>query len=337
MRLEREQIAALTAHFRRAGSPYADIRSATLLKGGQSNPTVRLDTSSGPVVVRARPLNASPWAHDIRREFRVLGALSNTPVPVPHVHMYCDDETVIGGAFYLMEFVDGRIVDDCRLPGMTPVERRAIYRSFTSAFAALHAVDPMAIGLGDFGKPDSFVLRQIKLHARNFREYEPAGNADFDWLAENLPGLAPPQTTTSVIHNDIRVGNVVLHPTEPHVIAILDWELSTLGDPLADAALIALPHEFPTGNPQGTFAEVDPALGIPSARELLAWYCADTGRATFPNAGFYAAFNLFRYASVYAGIAARFRQGIAVSADAPLYAAMVAPTLKRARALVAAI
>lgn len=332
MQLSPQQLTALTAYLRERQSPFADIQSAVQLKGGQSNPTFKLETARGPVILRMRPVSAGKWAHDVGREFKVLSALQNTNVPVPVPYLYCDDEAVIGGAFYLMQFVDGRIIDDCTLPGFTPPERRAVYKSFAEAFAALHAVDYQAVGLSDFGKPFDFVARQLKLHSAKFLEYEPAGNPDMAWLAEHLPQHIPAQTRTAIIHNDIRVGNVVLHPTEPNVIAILDWEMSTLGDPFADAALIALPYYFVPGNPQGTFAGVDTtALGLPSADELLRWYCAALGLKAFANAPFMAAFNLFRYASVYAGIASRFRQGLAVSADAANYANVVAPTARQAR------
>ncbi|MBL8642419.1 MAG: phosphotransferase family protein [Rhodospirillaceae bacterium] len=327
-------MSTLTAYLRERASPFADVRGAMLLKGGQSNPTYKLDTAAGPVVLRMRPIGAGKWAHDVGREFKVLNALQNTNVPVPKPYLYCDSEAVIGGAFYLMQFVEGRIIDDCTLPGLSAPERRAVYKSFTEAFAALHAVDYQAVGLADFGKPADFVARQLKLHSAKFLEYEPAGNPDMAWLAEHLPRHIPPQTHTAIIHNDIRVGNVVLHPTEPKVIAILDWEMSTLGDPWADAALIALPYFFVPGNPQGTFAGVDTQnLGLPTVEELLGWYCAARGFSAFAHFRFMTAFNLFRYASVYAGIAARFRAGIAVSADAAGYADVVAPTARQARIL----
>lgn len=332
MELSAHQISALSAYLGNSGSPFADIQTALQLKGGQSNPTYKLHTRQGPVVLRMRPVGAGKWAHDVGREFKVLSALQSTPVPTPTPYIYCDDDSIIGGAFYLMEFVEGRIIDDCRLPGLSPPERRAIYKSFAEAFAALHAVDVRVVGLSDFGKPDAFVARQLKLHSAKFLEYQPSGDADMAWLAEHLPKHAPPQTHTAIIHNDIRVGNVVLHPTEPRVIAILDWEMSTLGDPFADAALLPLPYFFVDGNPQGTFAGCDThALGLPTVDELLGWYCAARGLPAFQNFEFMTAFNLFRYASVYAGIAARFRQGLAVSDDAANYAAVVAPTAHQAR------
>jgi aminoglycoside phosphotransferase (APT) family kinase protein len=311
---------------------FADVRAATQLKGGQSNPTFRLETAAGPVVLRMRPPGVGPWAHDVRREHRVLTALRDTDVPVPEVFAYCEDASVAGGEFYLMEYVAGRIIDDCRMPGFAPDERALAYESFVRAFARLHAVDFTAVGLADFGKPEQYLERQLRLHARKFAEYQPEGDPDMAWLVEHLPRHLPARTRPSIVHNDIRMGNVVLHPTEPRVIAILDWEMATLGDMFADAALITLPYTLPVGNPQGTFRGFDTAAaGIPSVESLLATYCEALGLAEFENHAFMTAFDLFRYASVYAGVADRARKGLAVSTDAHEYAAVIGPTARAAR------
>ena len=279
-----------------------------------------------------RPPGALAWAHDIKREHRVLGALESTAVLTPTPYNYCSDATLIGGEFYLMSFIEGRIIDDCRLPGMSAPERRAIYTSFVRAFAALHAVDFAALGLSDFGKAENFVARQLALHTRNFRQYRPAGNPDMDWLIEWLPQHIPARSRPSIVHNDIRLGNVVLHPTEPRVIAILDWEMATLGDTFADAAFLTLPYSLPADNPQGTFQSFDTvAAGIPSAKELIAIYCKELGIDEFGDLAFMTAFNLFRYASVYAGIADRALKGQTVSDDAHRYEAVVASTARAAR------
>ncbi len=334
MNLSAEQLKALSIYLRSADSPFADIQGCTQLKGGQSNPTFRLDTAAGPVIVRKRPQGAEKWAHDIQREFTVLSALQNTDVPTPQPHLYCEDEGPIGGQFYLMEFVDGRIVDDCSMPGFQPEERRAVYRSFAETVARLHAVDYRAVGLESFGKPEGFVQRQLSLHTRLFGQYCPQGDADMAWLADTLQAHMPATERSSIIHNDIRLGNVVIHPTEPRVVAILDWEMSSLGDMYSDAAFMLLPYYLPAGNPQGSFAGLDiDAAGLPSAQEMMAWYCHGLEVDGFANADYMVCFALFRYASVYAGIAARHLQGLAVSDDAHRYAGAVAPTAKAARQL----
>ncbi len=334
MNLTTEQLKALSSWLCEAGSPFAGIEHCTQLKGGQSNPTFRLDTTAGPVIVRKRPQGAEKWAHDIHREFTVLTALQNTGVPTPQPYLYCADEGPIGGQFYLMEFVDGRIVDDCTMPGFQPAERREVYRSFAEAVARLHAVDYRDVGLEQFGKPEGFVQRQLSLHTRLFGQYSPQGDADMAWLTETLQAHLPPTQRSSIIHNDIRLGNVVIHPNEPRVIAILDWEMSSLGDMFSDAAFMFLPYFLPQGNPQGSFAGLDiQAAGIPSAEEMKDRYCRGLEIDEFPHADYMVCFALFRYASVYAGIAARHQQGLSVSDDAHRYAGAVAPTARTARQL----
>ncbi len=191
MAFDAAQLGRLREWLQAVAPAFADLHEASILKGGQSNPTFRLDTANGPLVLRMRPLQAEAWAHDIKREHRVLTALQSTKVRVPRVHAYCSDHGIVGAEFYLMEFIDGRIVDDCRLPGFTPDARRAAYLSMAEAFAELHAVDPAAIGLLDFGKPDQFIARQIKLHARNFQAYCPDGDADMAWLVEAMSSPMP--------------------------------------------------------------------------------------------------------------------------------------------------
>ncbi|HET6566146.1 MAG TPA: phosphotransferase family protein [Xanthomonadales bacterium] len=334
MSLDAGQLESLTTWLAKQGSQFADITACTQLKGGQSNPTYRLDTGAGPVILRKRPAGAEKWAHDVRREFTVLSALAGTDVPVPRPYVYCDDEELINGAFYLMDFVDGRIVDDCTMPGFDPAERHAVYQSFAETIAKFHAVDYHKVGLAEFGRPEGFVERQLALHTRLFGQYCPAGNADMAWLAEALREHRPETQRLSIIHNDIRLGNVVLHPTEPRVIAILDWEMSSLGDQWSDAAFMLLPYHLPEGNPQGSFANVDrEKLGIPSAEDMVRWYCDGLGADAFPDRDYLICFALYRYASVYAGIADRHRQGKSVSDDAHRYAAAVAPTARAAREL----
>lgn len=304
------------------------------LKGGQSNPTFRIDTEDGARVLRMRPVGIGPWAHAVDREFRVLQALEPCDVPTPRVYHYCADEAVIGGAFYTMEFLEGRVVDDGRMPGYTPAERRAVYLGFVDVTAALHSVDWEALGLTGFGKPHTYVQRQIALQAKQFSSIADASFTDMYWLAERLPDLAPPQRSTTLVHGDLRIGNLMLHPTEPRVIALLDFEMCTLGDPLADAALLTISYHL-TRNPQGQFDAAEAArLGIPAERELIERYLSRTGRSTFDDYDFYLAFNLYKYASAQYGIYHRGLHGLAVSEEHAEYLQTVRPLSRHARQLV---
>lgn len=333
MTLNGSQLDALRGWLRSAAPTYQDVHAVTQLKGGQSNPTYRLDTAAGPVVLRKQPAGASKWTHDVRREHTVLKALASADVLTPTPYEFCDDKKIVGGEFYLMEFVEGRIIDDCRLPGVHKETRREICRSFSEEVARLHAVDPDAVGLSAFGQPKDFIARQIKLHSKLFKTYAPDGEESMAWLEEALPDYIPKDGAFGIVHNDIRLGNMVLHPTEPRVISILDWEMSTLGDTRADASLLVLPYYLPTDHPQGSFRGIDLAAeGIPEEAEVMAWY-AGASATSMRDIDFFIVFNLFRYASVSAGIDHRLKQGIAVSHDASLYGPTVVPTAEAAVAL----
>lgn len=325
--------ATLDAYLRKNMPQWAGVSSLEQMKGGQSNPTFRVETAAGPIVLRMRPRGAPAWAHNVAREYRVLSALADTKTPVPAVYHYCDDESLLGGEFFLMEYIDGRVEDDLLLPGYTPSERTAIYRSYVTAFANLHMVDYHAAGLEDFGKPGSFLERQLLLHGRLMKEYCPEGIADLDWLRERLLERIPAQPRTGIVHGDIRMGNVVIHPSEARVVAILDWELSTIGDTWADAGIFTVPYFMPP-NPQGHLRDDDPAVsGIPDLRTIIDWYLADVGETRFPHLEFLVLFNLYRYAAVNYGVGWRARNGMAVSEDGHLYGETAEPIARRARAM----
>jgi len=287
--------------------------------GGQSNPTFFLTDGERGLVLRKKPPGQLlPSAHAVDREFRVLKALGAVGYPVPRVHVLCEDPSVIGQIFYVMDWVPGRILRDPLLPGMAPAERAAIYDAMNDAMARLHALDPLAIGLEGFGKPGNYFERQI---ARWIKQYEASKTEEiesFDRLVEWLPKSIPPGDETRIAHGDFRLENMVLHATEPRVLAVLDWELSTLGHPLADLGYNVMGYFLPEGH-GARLAGVDfAATGIPTVEEYVAAYCRRTGRARIDDLEFYVVFALFRLAAIAQGIAMRARIGSASSNDAEM-------------------
>jgi aminoglycoside phosphotransferase (APT) family kinase protein len=286
-------------------------------QGGQSNPTYRVTTGARRYVVRRKPPGKLlPSAHAVDREYRVMSALAGTGVPVAKMHALCEDDAVIGTAFYVMEYVEGRILWDPTLPGMTPPQRAAHYDELNRVIAALHQVDYAAAGLRDYGRIGSYVERQV---ARWSKQYQAAG-ADrieaMDRLIEWLPKHIPAGDETSIVHGDYRLDNVIFHPTEPRILAVLDWELSTLGHPLSDFAYQVMawrlgPQEF-----RGLKGADLASLGIPREEQYVAAYCGRTGRAGIPDWEFYLIFNMFRIAAILHGVLSRALQGNAASADA---------------------
>ncbi|HVJ54580.1 MAG TPA: phosphotransferase [Aliidongia sp.] len=277
-------------------------------QGGQSNPTYHLQTRDRAYVLRKKPpgtLLAS--AHAVDREFRVLRALSKTEVPVPTPHLLCTDESVIGQMFYVMDHVPGRVLADPMLAGIPPADRSAIYDSMNEVFAKLHQVDYRAVGLEDFGRPDGYAARQIARWSKQYVASDvpdcPAMNRILEWL----PANDPHDDIAAIVHGDYRLGNLIVHPTEPRVVAVLDWELATIGHPIADLAYNCMNYHSTQGSGRG-FADADlPSLGIPTEEEYLASYCRRTGRESVPHWYFYLAFAHFRIAAILAGV---YRRGL---------------------------
>jgi len=305
-------------------------------KGGQSNPTFKLITPGQSYVMRAKPGPAAkllPSAHAIEREYRVMNALAATEVPVPRMHVLCEDEAIIGRAFYVMEFVQGRVLWEQALPGFEPAGRAAIYDEMNRVLAALHAVHPADVGLADYGKPGNYFERQIarwgKQYVASITQPIEAMESLMEWLPAHIPASARDESQVSVVHGDYRLDNLVFHPTEPRIIAVLDWELSTLGHPLADFSYHCMSWHIAPGSFRGIGGLDLSALGIPDEKAYVRRYCERTGRAD-PDAvmadwRFYLAYNLFRMAGILQGIAKRVEDGTASSAQAKASAAGARP------------
>jgi aminoglycoside phosphotransferase (APT) family kinase protein len=305
-------------------------------KGGQSNPTYKLLTPSRAYVMRAKPGPAAkllPSAHAVEREFKVMRALHGTDVPVPTMHVLCEDESLIGRAFYVMDFVEGRVLWDQSLPAYDKAGRAAIYDEMNRVIAALHSVDPNAVGLADYGKPGNYFERQIGRWTKQYQASitEPIEAMDrlIAWLPAHIPASARDDSRVSIVHGDYRLDNLVFHPTEPRIVAVLDWELSTLGHPLADFSYHCMSWHIPPGSFRGIGGLDHAALGIPDEKAYVRRYCERTGRAD-PDAvmadwNFYLAYNLFRIAGILQGIAKRVEAGTASSAQARQSAAGARP------------
>ena len=305
----------LTSHVESFSGPL----SVEEFKGGQSNPTYLLTAGSGRYVLRRKPPGKLlKSAHAVDREYRVISALYGAGFPVPRPYVLCEDDAVVGTSFYVMEFVDGRIFWSLDLPEIEPDERAAIYDDVNATMARLHNADYEALGLGDFGAPGNYFERQISRWTRQYRASETTTVDAMDRLIEWLPENIPADDSASIVHGDYRLDNMVLHPTEPKVIAVLDWELSTIGHPLADFTYHLMAWQMPEiGIGSVGLADKPLAdLGIPSADEYTALYCERTGRDAIPDMNFCAAYNFFRLAAILQGIAGRVRDGTAASAHA---------------------
>lgn len=332
----RFDVAALEAYLRAHLPGFAGPLSVEQFKGGQSNPTYKLTTPSCLYVMRAKPgpvAKLLPSAHAIEREFTVMRALHGTDVPVARMHVLCDDESVIGRAFYIMEYIEGRVFWDQSLPALPAAERSAIYDEMNRVIAALHSVDFLERGLADYGKSGNYFERQIARWTKQYQASitEPIKAMDrlIEWLPAHIPDSARDESQVSIVHGDYRLDNLIFHPTEPRVLAVLDWELSTIGHPLADFSYHCMSWHIPPGAFRGIGGLDLAALGIPSEKDYVRRYCERTGR-TDPDAvmadwNFYLAYNLFRIAGILQGIAKRVVDGTASSAQARQAAAGARP------------
>src|SRR4051812_13320664 len=311
--------AALERWLRAHVDGFAGPLSVEQFKGGQSNPTFRLAAGERRYVLRAKPGPAAkllPSAHAVDREYRVMSALARAGIPVPRMLALCEDESVIGRAFFAMECIEGRVLWDQSLPGMTPAERSAVYDEMNRVIAALHRVDYAAIGLADYGRPGNYFARQIGRWTKQYQASETDKIAAMDRLIGWLPGHVPAGDETAIVHGDYRMDNLIFHASEPRILAVLDWELSTLGHPLADFAYHCMSWHIAPGRFRGIAGLDLEALGIPREDEYVAAYCARTGRAGIDHWDFYLAYNLFRIAAILQGIMKRALDGTAASEQA---------------------
>ena len=306
---------------------FAGPITVEMFKGGQSNPTYKLVTPGRSYVMRSKPgpvAKLLPSAHAIEREFKVMQGLAGTDVPVPHMYALCEDESIIGRAFYIMEFKAGRVLWDQSLPGMTPQQRGAIYDEMNRVMAALHTVDVTRQGLADYGKPGNYFERQIGRWSKQYvaSVTQPIDEMDklMAWLPMNMPASAKDDSKVSIVHGDYRMDNLMFAADTPQVVAVLDWELSTLGHPLADFSYHCMAWHIPAGLGRGIGGLDIAALGIPSEAEYMRRYCERTGLATPQQLqadwNFYLAYNMFRIAAILQGIAKRVEAGTASSAQA---------------------
>lgn len=317
----------LEGWLRDRGLAHSGPITISALSGGQSNPTFLVEDGSHRYVLRKKPAGPLlPSAHAIDREYRVMSALRGSAVPVPDMVAYCDDTSIIGTPFYLMEYVEGRVMVDQSLPDMMPKERHEIYMEMNRVIAALHCVDVEHIGLGDFGKAGNYFSRQIGRWSKQCRESSIPISAAMNRLMEWLPARIPDDNDeTALVHGDYRLDNLVFHPSEPRVLAVLDWELSTLGHPLADFSYHCMSWRIRPAVWRGIAGLALSELGIPSEAEYIDCYEAESGRLVREHWDFYLAYNLFRMAAILHGIGERAAHGNASASDALEIASKAAP------------
>ena len=297
---------------------FAGPLEVSQFKGGQSSPTYRLDTPDRSYVLRRKPPgNLLKGAHAVEREARVMTALGREAFPVPRVFGLCDEDDVIGTSFFVMEMVEGRIFWDATLPDIPLAERASYFDAMNATLAALHIFEPDTVGLGDYGHKEKYVERQIARWSRQYLEDEAAGRLEsMNRLVEWLPNHIPASADTRIIHGDFRLDNMIFHPERAEVLAVLDWELSTLGDPLADFAYHLMMYRLPPHMVAGIRGKDLNALGLPTERDYVDAYCGRTNQSAIPALDFYLTFNMFRFAAILHGIKGRMLRGTAASAEA---------------------
>ena len=297
--------AALARHLREHLPGFDGPVEVRQFQGGQSNPTFHIRTEAGDYVLRKKPPGKLlPRAHAVEREYRIMRALAGSDVPVPPVRLLCEDASIIGTAFFVMDHVPGRVFFDRVMTAGTPAERAAVYEDMARVLAALHRVDWRAAGLEGFGRPEGYMARQVALWTRQWEAARVEEMPEMDRLAAWLPGNLPADEEATIAHGDYRLGNLIIHPTEPRIVAVLDWELATIGHPLADLGYACLTYHFEPG-PDGVSGVVGTDLtgtGIPTEAEFVARYCALAGRPAPASLGVFVVFSMFRLASIVAGV-----------------------------------
>jgi aminoglycoside phosphotransferase (APT) family kinase protein len=314
---DRLDLDRLGAWMREHVEGYEGQLSYAKFAGGQSNPTYRLGTPGRSYVLRRKPFGPIlPSAHAVDREYRVIAGLHPTGFPVPRPYGLCEDAEIIGSAFYVMEMVEGRTIWDGSMPDLSPADRTAHYHEIVDTLARLHETDHVAAGLGEYGKPGNYFERQVARWTKQYRAAETERMESVERLIEWLPRTVPEQTRTSIVHGDYRVDNMIFASGSPRVIAVLDWELSTLGDPLADFSYFLMSWVTQPEGRSGVMGLTGPETGIPTIEEMTGRYCAATGRDGVPDLNWYFAYNLFRLTGIVQGIKKRIELGTASSAQA---------------------
>jgi aminoglycoside phosphotransferase (APT) family kinase protein len=329
----RFDVGRLEAYLREHAKGFAGPLAVSQFKGGQSNPTYFLETPQRRYVLRRKPPGKLlPSAHAVDREYRVIAALHPQGFPVAEPVLYCADESVVGTAFFVMSHVEGRVIWEPQMPASNPTERAQVYDAMNTTLAQLHSFEPAAIGLADYGRAENYVARQVDRWSKQYRASETEKIEDMDRLIAWLPAHLPPPQPARLVHGDYRLDNIILAPNEPRIAAVLDWELSTLGDPLADFTYHLMQWSMPPSEANtGSLVGADlAALGIPPLEQYVGAYVARTGLDPRPHMAVYSAYNFFRIAAILQGIVGRVRDGTATSAHAAARAEMVRPLAARA-------